>query len=189
MNPGRDGCLHVRRLPLALPRRLPPLPLPRRLTPSLALPQPNGRRLTHFIYSVIRSGLRSTSLRTLLYAHCGLALPPSPPTRTGSANPPPPPSLMTEAVLAFDAGGTFHFPGWREESGSAGWRRGERRGLSKAAFVRGSLPAFPSLCARGGETEGAFWRDARRLVHLDPAAKALPLRGGKARPPFSLPPC
>ena len=64
---------------------------------------------------------------------------------------------------------------------------GEREGLSKAAFVRGSLPAFPSLCARGGETEGAFWRDARRLVHLDPAAKALPLRGGKARPPFSLP--
>ena len=33
----RDG-LHVRRLPLALPRRLPHLPLLRRLTPGLTLP-------------------------------------------------------------------------------------------------------------------------------------------------------
>ena len=38
MNPDRDGRLHVRRLPLALPRRLPPLPLHRRLTPGQALP-------------------------------------------------------------------------------------------------------------------------------------------------------
>ena len=37
MHSCRDG-LHVRRLPLALPRRLPPLPLHRRLTPGPALP-------------------------------------------------------------------------------------------------------------------------------------------------------
>ena len=36
MHPRRDG-LHVRRLPLALPRRIPHLPLHRRLTPGPAL--------------------------------------------------------------------------------------------------------------------------------------------------------